>query len=294
MSWDLYFTHPIINKTEFVSYFNNRKGYKTEAEQALYENEDTGVYFIFDFNGAPSVEDDIEASVTFCLNYFRPHFFALEAAEELRNFITHFKFKTFDGQGNGMGESAFTIDGFLTSWNSGNEFGYRSILGQSQQTEKFFARPTSELEEVWKWNFHRDDRQNIIGEDIFIPKISYIEINDALASCIVWPDAISIVIPEVDYLFVIRNELAPIKVFGKKKDECLVPFKEAIEIISKYKCNKYNTLCYELPSPIAPKEIVDYVKRLEPSEDEITLIAPDSVHNLELIKKYADVTKICT
>jgi hypothetical protein len=51
MSYDLMFEAgrgKKLDKKTFAAHFRNRRNYKVENGQAVYQNEDTGVYFIFD------------------------------------------------------------------------------------------------------------------------------------------------------------------------------------------------------------------------------------------------------
>src|SRR6266481_1930677 len=94
VSYDLYFTANSgekIEKKAFAAHFNGRRNYKVSKKQAVYQNEDTGVYFIFD---APD-----DGVVAFNLNYFRPHIFGLEAAPELEIFATTLELTAGDPQG---------------------------------------------------------------------------------------------------------------------------------------------------------------------------------------------------
>jgi hypothetical protein len=118
MSYDLYFTNPRISKEEFLTYFRGRPNYELSDLQAVYQNEDTGVYFIFDYE-----ESGTDSVASFNLNYYRPHVFGLEAADELSAFIDSFGFAIHDSQIEGMADGAFSKEGFLKGWNAGNEFG---------------------------------------------------------------------------------------------------------------------------------------------------------------------------
>ncbi len=51
MSYDLYFVgNAGPSQDEFFGYFRDRPCYELNDNQAWYRNEDTGVYFCFDFN----------------------------------------------------------------------------------------------------------------------------------------------------------------------------------------------------------------------------------------------------
>jgi hypothetical protein len=152
MSYDLFFTSPKISLEQFNGYFTKRPHYTITNAQAFYENGDTGVYFSFDHNKQPPEdEDDIEHSIFFNLNYFRPHYFALEAEPEVTEFIQHFGCSILDYQNNGMETGPYSKEGFLNGWNHGNEFGYHSILKDKSPQQAPAALPTTELEHTWRW-----------------------------------------------------------------------------------------------------------------------------------------------
>src|SRR5687767_8514009 len=74
-----------LDKKSFAAHFKGRRNYEVGKGQAVYQNENTGVYFVFD--------EPADGFVAFNLNYFRPHVFGLEAAIELEAFA-----KAFDAQ----------------------------------------------------------------------------------------------------------------------------------------------------------------------------------------------------
>ncbi len=117
MSYDLFLKSESLTADEFESYFNSRPHYTLNGDQAFYENEDTGVYFSFDY--AP----DELGTVAFNLNYYRPHFFGLEAAPEVEAFVWAFNLTIDDPQIEGMSDGPFSVDGLLRGWNAGNRFG---------------------------------------------------------------------------------------------------------------------------------------------------------------------------
>ncbi|MDD5260259.1 MAG: hypothetical protein PHD76_00260 [Methylacidiphilales bacterium] len=131
MSYDLYFTSPKISREEFTSYFRSRSSYEVSDQQALYQNQDTGVYFSFDYTESEPVDEGaIKSSAAFNLNFYRPHFFALEAVDEVTAFVEHFKFLIHDPQNDGMENGPYSPEVFLKGWNHGNEFGYAAVLQQ--------------------------------------------------------------------------------------------------------------------------------------------------------------------
>lgn len=287
MSYDLYFTSPKITLEQFNGYFKTRPNYKVENGQAFYENGDTGVYFSFDHNDhPPKDEDDIDHSVSFNINYFRPHYFALEAEPEVTNFIGHFGCSILDYQNDGMDKGPYSGEGFLRGWNHGNDFGYHAVLKQNPPSPTY-SLPTEELEHIWRWNYVTESRQQQLTEDIFIPKVFFILVDGKLGSTCVWPDAISTLIPSVDFLYVPRKKLAPKKWFKEpKEDFCIVHRAAYIKILQNYVTNEFELTAFKLPAPDTPKEIKNYIKNQQPFNGKITRIGYDSVLNSELVKKY--------
>ena len=95
MSYDLFFiASKSADHTSFVEHFGARPNYEVKANQAWYANEDTGVYFSFALATLEEKEerdeDEPDFWASFNLNYFRPAYFAEEAALELHAFVERF------------------------------------------------------------------------------------------------------------------------------------------------------------------------------------------------------------
>lgn len=289
MSYDLYFTSPKISLEEFNAYFLGRLFYTVNNGQAMYTNEDTGVYFSFEHNDQSEVADDedLAYSVAFNLNYYRPHYFALEAEPEVSKFIRAFNCSIQDDQNDGMADGPYSREGFLRGWNHGNEFGYRAILQQDDAPSDIYTKPTKELEDIWRWNHAKGSRQELLGEDIFVPQIIFITVDGKAASTCVWPDAIPSLIPSVDFVYVRRIELAPKGWFTKtQEDYCLVPRKDYIGALRPYYTNEFGMDAFKLPEPYSPKELKDFVTGLDPRAGKVQGIGKDVVINFELADKY--------
>ena len=290
MSYDIYFTDPRISKEEFQTYFRGRPSYEVSDSQAVYQNEDTGVYFIFDY--AEDEEKDPEGTdsvASFTLNYYRPHIFGLEAVDEVGAFIDSFGFAIDDPQNEGMVDGAFSKEGFLKGWNAGNEFGYSSFLRGENPPERVFALPGERLESIWRWNRAKAAVQESFGEDIFVPKVFFMAVSDQVVSVAVWPDAISELIPEVDFLFIGRDELAPKSFLGvRKKDEMLVPFSQLATDLAPYAISEYSLPAYKLPAPEVPENIRDGIRNLRPTGIDGEGIPIDQVLNEEIVAKFTN------
>ena len=123
MSYDLFMKPESGEFTAdaFKTYFSGRNNYKLQGVQAWYENEDTGVYFLFEFQGAADAEEGEESyPVAFNMNYFRPSYFVHEAEPEVTAFINHFSMVVSDPQFEGMGKGSYQAEKFREGWNRGN------------------------------------------------------------------------------------------------------------------------------------------------------------------------------
>lgn len=286
MSYDLFLKPKTgaISRSDFEGYFKERKNYKVENDQAWYENNETGVYFVFEFNDEESTEESEDYyPISFNMNYFRPSFFALEAEPEVSKFINHFGMVIDDPQIDGMRNGVYAPSDFVAGWNKGNEFGYQSILGQAGEVKTL---PTSTLENTWKWNYGRESLQSSITEDVFIPRIMFVIYKGKTVTACVWPDAIPSVIPEVDILLIQRKELAVRKLFTKKEDMAIGSWLQLSPLISKFSSKSVGGGSYLFYQKV-PTEIEKAIKALpSASTSELEGISQDRVLNEELVRKY--------
>jgi hypothetical protein len=285
MSYDLYFTSPKISRGDFKTYFSQRGRYEVSEKQAIYQNQDTGVYFIFDYAADGSEHAD-GAVASFNLNYFRPHVFGLEAVMEVAAFVERFAFSIEDPQIDGMGDGPFTSEKFLSGWNRGNEFGYSSFL-KEPSLEKLWKYPTEQIEAVWRWNWEKNGVQQTFGESLFVPRIMFLEVGDAPASMVVWPDAIPELIPDVEYVVVGRDELAPRSFWrGRKKDQIILSMDQLRPVLDQYRTQNYSMPAYLL-STDRSEELSNFVRSLQQTEPNITGqgIPIDRILNAEIIEK---------
>lgn len=225
MSYDLYFRkkeQKSLSQDEFREYFEPRRNYKVEDKQAVYENEDTGVYFSFDYTevDVANKESEIPAdnsSASFNLNFLRPHIFALEAEPEVANFIKAFGFLIDDPQISGNTSGIYTSEDFIRGWNVGNKFAYESI-GKSNPDVMNTSLPSADIEKYWRWNYNLNSLRKEKGENIFVPRIMFHLVEGQVKSFTTWSDAIPTVFPVVDTVIIFRDELAPSKLFSTKNE----------------------------------------------------------------------------
>lgn len=180
MSYDLFFikNKRKFLKTDFVEYFQSRPLYNIEGNQAWYSNEDTGVYFCFEYQDENSENlEELEASTkyiaSFNINYNRPHIFGLEAEPEVKSFVDKFKLNIFDPQMNGMEDGPYTSEGFLQGWNEGNLFGITAMMHQNGVVLSNYdlaTLPYVKIEHYWKWNYVGQNYKKKLEAKCLFPK----------------------------------------------------------------------------------------------------------------------------
>jgi hypothetical protein len=286
MSYDLFFFRESgqpITQSAFLKYFRGRAHYQVKDSQAWYENEDTGVYFSFDF--AEKEEEKGAAgsspagSVSFNMNYNRPHIFGLEAEPEVTAFVKFFHVRVTDPQEDGMGEDAYRPEGFLRGWNAGNRFGCQAILAMGNAPE-VHVLPASLIESSWRWNFNRERLAEKLEQDMivgFVPGIRFIRYKGKIARIVVWSDVVVTVIPPVDLVMVNRTKS------GKKGDLALISWQEALPQLRNFKKVGQPLEYYLPPFDEVPKEILEFCAKLPPIAEKLEGVRVDEILDQELI-----------
>ena len=262
MSYDLFlFPEGPFEKKSFIEYFRGRPNYSLSEDgtEALYENEDTGVYFTFYYLPEKEIPQEMAEEgwprtnhIAFNMNYFRPHVFGLEAVDEVEAVVRDLNCQVRDSQTEGMGDS-WDREGFLRGWNWGNEFAYQVMVAEIlkeygddalREPSRTFLEATNsvvtsrnDIETVWQWNFNRRQLEETRGEAFFIPRVIWTLHKDEKERTrqadriVVWGKGVPILIPEfVTHVFIMVDPPASqsratgflSRLFGKaKKDEDL-------------------------------------------------------------------------
>jgi hypothetical protein len=288
MSYDLFFSlrKGELQAEQFEEYFYKRPHYKLNGSQAWYENEDTGVYFSFEFKQTDDSEEEDQPGfpVSLNINYFRPSYFILEAEPEVTEFVKAFDLTVFDPQTDGMGEGEYSKDLLISGWNHGNQWGTAAYLQSPDRPKEILTLPSAILQRVWKWNRERESLQNRIGGDQYAAIIAFHQTNDRAATFVVWPDAIPIVVPPVDHILIVRDELAPRRFLIKRKDTALVSWEQVNQVIHFEKFPKIGigtSLMYDTP----PFELLSFVKSLSADSVPFSSLPADQVLDQELVEK---------
>jgi hypothetical protein len=303
MSYDLFFVpknHGCSLVAEsFRDYFAAREHFTVENNQACYTNDDTGVYFSFDFKGGnerePSDDEDGDQGrylASFNLNYFRPHIFGLEAEPEVAAFVQQFDLRIDDPQFGGMEQGEYSHKGFLDGWNAGNEFGYKAIISQNGLAAVAGTLDSQTIERYWTWNFGRRQFQKELGDNIFVPRVSFCSYDGEVASFAVWPNGIPIALPVTDLLLVGRDRKKASTGTEADNEFSLVRFADAKSLVHKFPRKIQGTAFHLLDYQRPPAIIEHWVDSLALYEKSIEGLAVGSILDAELVAKFAGtVTK---
>jgi hypothetical protein len=240
MSYDLFITPKQFDHRAIIEWFKGREHYEVSDVQAFYQNPDTGTYFAFNFElGVPGDDDAApRPHVAFNLNFFRPHTFALEAEPEVATFIKAFDATIEDPQMEGTASGPYSREAFLNGWNVGNRFAFRDTGRDAVPTP--VPADQSVVEEAWRWNHGRAALNASMKEDLFVPLVSWFEVNGTLpfASACIWPHEVSMILPATAATHILLVRQPRLGVFARmglggakgtqKSEYKLVPFPETI------------------------------------------------------------------
>jgi hypothetical protein len=231
MSYDLYFYKPKDCKTtdsDIRGYLDRNFKNTENSDQFWYENEETGVYFYFEYNEPEPDNEIIEGfenfdntNWMFNINFLRPQFFGLESFPFVESFINDLDLLVFNPQAR--------EDDSLKKYSHEDLFANWSTINMRHSSDFFTEYGLSYLDletsnKSWAFNKNRLELQDKLGEETFVPGIFYFKEHQTgqISTICVWPEHISIVIPEVDY-FIIQKKIK--KLIGKKESSGLVSFK---------------------------------------------------------------------
>lgn len=223
MSYDLYLRPDAFDADAIRDWFTARPIYQVEDEQVTYANPETGVYFTFHIDATTEAVEGDEGpgrpSVAFNMNYFRPHTFALEAEPAIAAFLARFPSRIDDPQR--MGDGPYTREGFLEGWNCGNRSTF-SIAAKQGMDRPLSADP-ARVEAAWAWNYGRAQLQTEAGENLFVPKIVWLQATPGAEPepAITWTFGVATLIPEslITRVVLVRQERPKLlRMFARNPD----------------------------------------------------------------------------
>jgi hypothetical protein len=284
MSYDLFFrpasAEQPASPEDFIRYFARRRHFTTKDGQSWYQNEDTGVYFSFELT--PGEVDTAPSWVQFNLNYARPQSFVVEALPQVESFVSTFGLTVHDPQIDGMGDGPFDRDGFINGWVSGNKAAC-VVLAEGGHPRPL-TMAAEQLSAIWQWNSGREGLQAQFGESVFVPQIMFVPGPLTARSAAVWSDAIPVLLPAVDVVFLYRDAYAPRRFFRRKPDVAVLEWKEVEPILRAYREEfgpvSYRRLEYDAPPPAISTLFTQAVASVPTG-----VLAADAVLETELVER---------
>lgn len=288
MSYNLYFqckNEQSLSREEFEDYFMSRYWYQVEQNRAWYFNKDTGVYFCFDYQAEKSTTNKVNEEkphfiVSFNIQYNRPHIFGLEAEPEIKNFVEEFNLNIYDPQKKGMGEGPYSTEGFLCGWNEGNRLTITTRGLCNNGFKDIITLPAKDIERCWKWNFYRQELQSNLGDGIFVPKIMFGKAKNRIKSFIVWSAGISIVLPKIDLVVLLKDDTRLAK-YDVVKKLCHSEEMYSAQGLS-YKIHDFNT---------HSQKFLEFHRKQK--RGEIPIIEVDQILDEELVVKAKEMRRFC-
>lgn len=182
-----------------------------------------------------------------------------------------------------MGDGPYSREGFLRSWNAGNEFGTGAVLSQSAG-KTIWSLPSRELHRAWHWNYTQPRRQAACGNRQFVPQILYMNIAGHARTVAVWGDGLPTLLPPVGFVLVARPGLNGNE-FGFVSWEQLTQLLTTIGYQSGPEGFNLNYLA-------RPEAVVDFVENIMTADiSELSRFSPHHVLDEELVSGVLAVRK---
>jgi hypothetical protein len=219
MSFDLYFytakDHSL--SSEQIEKYLVAKGCFREGEfpQWLYSNEATGVYFSFEIQRESDDPEDIEifesfeefdnTRFSFNINFIRPNFFALEAFPFVERFMSELDLHVLNPQSQDDGDNPRkqNADAYYSDWTRAN----LSVSADHFDEFGLIHFPIEKSNDYWRYNFHKDEMQEKLGEEYFVPSLILTRqtTTGEPITLSTWTEHIPNVFPPADYFVVSRK-----------------------------------------------------------------------------------------
>jgi len=217
MSYDLYFYKKktnILTEQAFADYLNMNIPFNDNEfpKQWSYENPETGVYFMIDWNEPNTDKEDIEIwdefeefqnlNFNFSINFFRPRYFGLETFPIIERILLELDLYVLNSQEGDEIEMPKKFDsGYLQNqWIAHND----KLSADYFDELNFKFMPPLKSDAMWWYQLHRKEIEDSLTADIFVPGFFILnnkQDNQLYTAC-VWPNHIPIILPKVDYLII--------------------------------------------------------------------------------------------
>lgn len=286
MSYDLSFNREApLTEADVLEYLSGRRNYTTSVRshdalgrfiEAMYQNPETGVYFILSIWDQTKVADYEEPSLaSISLAFGRPNFFGMETGIEVGAFTKHFGLTVKDRQAGTDGP--FSAEAFVKSWVISNQMTSGFFLSKASPAQKLYTRPPMELMHIWRWNYQLASiRANAIGKFV-VPRIMWMLVDGELSSAVFWFKAAPAVIPAVEKVIIWRGDTPEPDMLSDQKELCIVSQPALDEYLSPLKTAQKGLAYRALYYPDVPENFRAFIERLEPEHGKIEFLGMDKV-----------------
>ena len=216
MSYDLFFcrekrANKPVNFDAAAQWLLTQEHCKREHEsQVWYNNEATGVYFVFEENSwedpeeSPVPPEYQDVGVSFNLNFNRPSFFGHEAMPFVQRFAEQFGVIAMDGEEQPI---ALTSELLIARWSKSNDWAVKA-LRKEEDMEPAYSMPRAKSLAWWRYmQRHSVLEKELENDDIFVPRLELIHNPETreVMTYTTWAPGIAMIIPSCDYFGVIRE-----------------------------------------------------------------------------------------
>lgn len=262
MSYDLYFFKRKESKLteKEIEHYLSENLVAEEKGQWFFQNKDTEVYFIIEKSETEIDEEETEfvenyqdfESLNFSLflNFLRPSFFGTEAFLFIERIINDLDVYISNPQSDKEVPYKPKKEELFENWNSTN-------LNSSSE---HFGEQNSYLEieksnEIWKYNFHRNEIQEKLGGNYFVPKIFFFKTKaeNKVITVSSWTEHIPNLIPNSDYFLLTKIYT---KFFRKIQENVLISRESLLNRFGEY-FNDYEYSNCKIIHPENAKKIKD-------------------------------------
>ncbi|NSX56294.1 hypothetical protein [Parasulfitobacter algicola] len=205
--------------------------YATQYQNTIdYENPKSGVHFQWIIGADDAYNpDDMPGGqlATLVLNFNRPTPFAQEAAHVLIALSKRLAVMFYDMQSDLLIDRYSDPAELVQPYVSHAQVAISALRSQDADLVASLRMPTIALQAIWRWNFDRDAFTDGLGEDLFVPRVQLMMLDNRLQTFAIWGgDAVPMLCPQVDILLISRTNTAPKSGFLKRRQQYydLVPF----------------------------------------------------------------------
>lgn len=214
MSYDLQFyrkKNEAVSKETIETYLNtNLVSIDAGNTQWFFENPDTEVYFTIEYHDPDpedaefqdSFEEFEDTNFSFNLNFSRPTFFGIEAFGFVARFCNDLNLYVLNFQTDAELPYQPNYEQELAVWDKSNRWASQKFFEENQNS--FLDQAQSN--QIWEYNFNRENLQQRLGGEYFVPKIFFFRIKGTQQTITIssWAENMPILLPPSDYFLLTR------------------------------------------------------------------------------------------